>query len=350
MSTTKLKIAIFGASGYTGAEAIRIALGHPNVEIVALTGESKAGQSIGTVYPHLAGLGLPDLVKIDDVSLSGLDAVFLCLPHATTQKVAKTLRTAAPDLRLIDLSADFRLRDVAAYESWYGEHFAPEHQGEAVYGLTEHYRADVKDAPIIACPGCYPTSILVPLLALQNAGLIDPSRIIADSKSGTSGAGRKGTEALSHTEVSEGFHAYGVASHRHTAELDQELSARAGSAVKASFTPHLIPMNRGILSTVYGDLAEGVSIEEAQQALASFAAAEAFVIQPEGATPVATRFVRGTNRVMVDLKADRRNGSFILLSAIDNLTKGSSGQAFQNFNVAFGFEETTGLHLVTAFP
>ena len=345
-----LKIAIFGASGYTGAEAIRIALGHPDVEIVALTGESKAGKSIEEVYPHLVGYGLPALVRIEDVSLAGLDAVFLCLPHATTQKVAKTLRTAAPDLRLIDLSADFRLRDVAAYESWYGEHFAPEYQGEAVYGLTEHYRAEVKDAPIIACPGCYPTSILVPLLALQNAGLIDPTRIIADSKSGTTGAGRKSSEALSHSEVSEGFHAYGVASHRHTAELDQELSLRAGTPVKASFTPHLLPMNRGILSTVYGELASGATIDEAQGVLRDFAAQEAFVVQAEGATPVATRFVRSTNRVMVDLKADRRDGSFILLSAIDNLTKGSSGQAFQNFNVAFGLEETTGLHLVSAFP
>ena len=345
-----LKIAIFGASGYTGAEAIRIALGHPHVEIVALTGESKAGKTIDEVYPHLAGFGLPSLVKIEDVSLAGLDAVFLCLPHATTQRVAKTLRTAAPDLRLIDLSADFRLRDVAAYEDWYGEHFAPEYQSEAVYGLTEHYRAEIKDAPIIACPGCYPTSILVPLLALQNAGLIDPSRIIADSKSGTTGAGRKSSEALSHSEVSEGFHAYGVASHRHTAELDQELSARAGHAVKASFTPHLLPMNRGILSTVYGELAAGVGIEAAQAVLRDFASREAFVVHAQGSTPVATRFVRSTNRVMVDLKADRRDGSFILLSAIDNLTKGSSGQAFQNFNVAFGLEETTGLHLVSAFP
>lgn len=345
-----LKIAIFGASGYTGAEAIRIALGHPDVEIVALTGESKAGKSIEEVYPHLMGYGLPSLVRIDDVSLGGLDAVFLCLPHATTQKVAKTLRAAAPDLRMIDLSADFRLRDVAAYESWYGEHFAPEYQSDAVYGLTEHYRSDIKDAPIIACPGCYPTSILVPLLALQNAGLIDPTRIIADSKSGTTGAGRKSSEALSHSEVSEGFHAYGVASHRHTAELDQELSLRAGTPVQASFTPHLLPMNRGILSTIYGDLAPGATIEEAQAVLRDFAAQEAFVVQAEGATPVATRFVRSTNRVMVDLKADRRDGSFILLSAIDNLTKGSSGQAFQNFNVAFGLEETTGLHLVSAFP
>ena len=350
MSDPKLKIAIFGASGYTGAEAIRLALGHPSVEIVALTGESKAGQPIAAVYPHLAGLGLPDLVKIEDVSLKGLDAAFLCLPHATTQRVAKTLRTAAPDLRLIDLSADFRLRDVAAYESWYGEHFAPEHQPEAVYGLTEHYRAEIPHAPIIACPGCYPTSILVPLLALQNAGCIDPSRIIADSKSGTSGAGRKSSEALSHTEVSEGFHAYGVASHRHTAELDQELSARAGRAVQASFTPHLIPMNRGILSTIYGDLADGVSIEDAKAALSAFAQAEPFVVQAAPGTPVATRFVRGTNRVLVDVQADRRNGTFILLSAIDNLTKGSSGQAFQNFNLAFGLEETRGLHLVTAFP
>ena len=345
-----LKIAIFGASGYTGAEAIRIALGHPEVEIVALTGESKAGKSVAEVYPHLAGFGLPSLVRLEDVSLKGLDAVFLCLPHATTQRVARTLRTAAPDLRLIDLSADFRLRDVAAYESWYGEHLAPELQRDAVYGLTEHYRTDIANAPIIACPGCYPTSILVPLLALQNAGLIDPSRIIADSKSGTTGAGRKVSEALSHSEVSEGFHAYGVASHRHTAELDQELSQRAETAVKASFTPHLLPMNRGILSTVYGELAPGASIEQAQAVLQDFADREAFVVQAEGSTPVATRFVRGTNRVMVDLKPDRREGSFILLSAIDNLTKGSSGQAFQNFNVAFGLEETRGLHLVSAFP
>lgn len=346
----KLNIAIFGASGYTGAEAIRLALGHPGVEIAALTGESKAGQPIDAVYPHLAGFGLPDLVRIDDVSLRGLDAVFLCLPHATTQKVAMRLRSAAPDLRLIDLSADFRLRDVDAYESWYGEHFAPTLQPEAVYGLPEHYRADISDAPIIACPGCYPTSILVPLLALQDAGMIVPDRIIADSKSGTSGAGRKGSEALSHSEVSEGFHAYGVAAHRHTAELDQELSVRAGRAVTATFTPHLVPMNRGILSTVYGDLAPGVDIAQAQAALDAFAARETFVQRANAPAAVATRAVRGTNRVLVDLVADRRQGGFILLSAIDNLTKGSSGQAIQNFNLAFGLEEDTGLHLVTAFP
>ena len=346
----KLKVAIFGASGYTGAEAIRLMLGHPAVEIAALTGESKAGQPIDAVYPHLAGFGLPDLVRIDDVSLRGLDAAFLCLPHATTQKVAARLRAAAPDLRLIDLSADFRLRDVSAYESWYGEHFAPALQPEAVYGLTEHYREEIRNAPIIACPGCYPTSILVPLLALQEAGMIDPTRIIADSKSGTSGAGRKGSEALSHSEVSEGFHAYGVAAHRHTAELDQELSARAGEAVRATFTPHLVPMNRGILSTIYGDLADGVGIAQAQAVLDDLAARETFVHRAAAPGAVATRAVRGTNRVLTDLVADRREGGFILLSAIDNLTKGSSGQALQNFNLAFGLEEQAGLHLVTAFP
>ena len=344
----KLKVAIFGASGYTGAEAIRLMLGHPARDCRADRGEQggpadrRGLPASGRLRPARSGAH-----RRCQPARAGCR-----LPVRPTppRRRLLRLRAAAPDLRLIDLSAHFRLRDVGAYESWYGEHFAPALQPEAVYGLTEHYREDIRNAPIIACPGCYPTSILVPLLALQEAGMIDPSRIIADSKSGTSGAGRKGSEALSHSEVSEGFHAYGVAAHRHTAELDQELSARAGRAVRATFTPHLVPMNRGILSTIYGDLADGVGIAQAQAVLDDFAAREAFVHRAAAPAAVATRAVRGTNRVLTDLVADRREGGFILLSAIDNLTKGSSGQALQNFNLAFGLEEQTGLHLVTAFP
>ena len=346
--SAKPRIAILGASGYTGAETIRLAARHPNLEIVALTADRRAGEDIAAVFPHLGGLDLPKLARVDDLDWSGLDAVFCCLPHGTTQEVVAAL---PGHLKIIDLSADFRLTDVETYASWYGHpHLAPELQPEAVYGLTELARERIRDARIVACPGCYPTGALLPLAPLVENGSIDATDIIIDAKSGVTGAGRAAKEAMLFGEVSEGVHAYGVAHHRHGPEMEQELSAIAGAPVVVSFTPHLVPMNRGILSTIYVRMANGASAADLRNALVARYQDEPFVrVVPQGAAP-ATRHVRGSNHCLIGVFEDRLPGRAILISAIDNLVKGAAGQAVQNFNVAFALPETAGLEQEPLFP
>lgn len=341
-------IAILGASGYTGAELVRLLSHHPDVRIAAVTADRKAGEDYGSVFPHLAGLGLPALVNIDQLDWDRYDLIFCGLPHGTTQEVIASIPR---DKKVIDLSADFRLRDLAAYEQWYGHaHRAPEMQKEAVFGLTEFYRDEIARARLVACPGCYPTSALLPLAPLAAQKLIETGDIIIDSKSGVSGAGRGLKEGSLFTEVSEAIHAYGVGSHRHMAEIDQELSRAAGSAVIASFTPHLVPMNRGILSTIYVKMTQGIGAAGIHQALAARYAAEPFVrILPMGEVP-ATRHVRGTNHVLIGVVADRRPGRAIIVSVIDNLVKGASGQGVQNMNLMLGLDETAGLTQEALFP
>jgi N-acetyl-gamma-glutamyl-phosphate reductase len=348
----KVKIGVLGASGYTGAELIRLLLRHPRAELALLTADRRAGQEMAAVFPQFSPFALPTLVLIDaiDWKRAGLDLAFCALPHATTQKVIKALLGSAPKTRVVDLSADFRLADVAAYARWYGhEHHAPELQKEAVYGLVEVYRGDIRKARLVANPGCYTTCAQLPLIPLLKAKAIDPDEIVIDAKSGMTGAGRAAKEEMLFSEVSEGFHAYGVGRHRHMAELDQEFSKAAGREVIVSFTPHLVPMNRGIFSTIY---VRGLkqSPEELHAILLKSYAKEPFVhVLPFGQVPQ-TRHVRGSNMTFIGVAKDRVPGRAIICSALDNLTKGASGQAVQNMNLMLGFRETMGLELVALFP
>lgn len=339
------KIAILGASGYTGAELARLILGHPDLSIAALTGDRKAGLEMGDVYPFLRGRGLPDLVRIEDVDFAGIDLAFCALPHATSQAVIKALPR---DLKVIDLSADFRLRDVAAYEKWYGKpHDAPELQAQAVYGLTEFYRDDIRRAQLVACTGCNAATGQFGLVPLIRAGLIDLDEIILNLVVGVSGAGRSLKENLLHAELSEGANPYGYGgTHRHLGEFDQEFSRLAGRPVEVQFTPHLAPMNRGILASIYvkGDP------QAIYGALAGAYAEEPFLhVLPFGKAP-STHDVRGSNYAHVGVTADRRAGRAQVFVALDNLCKGSSGQALQNANLMLGIEETTGLTGAPLFP
>ena len=347
-SDYRVRIAILGASGYTGAELLRLLAEHPHAEIVALTADRQAGKSIGTVFPHLAIRKLPKLVTIDEVDWSKVDLVFCCLPHATTQEVVSKLPT---HLKVVDLSADFRLMDPKVYAQWYGhEHHAVELQKEAVYGLTEIWRSAIANARLIAVPGCYPTGAQLPLVPLVKQAVIDADDIVIDAKSGVTGAGRSPKETSLFAEVSEGINAYGVASHRHMPEIEQGLSAAAGRPINVSFTPHLMPMNRGILSTIYVRYAKGATLGDLRKVLEQAYEDEPFVhVLPEGSLP-STHHVRGSNLCLIGLSKDRLSGRAILVSAIDNLVKGASGQAVQNMNVLMGFPETDGLRQEPLYP
>ncbi|MBN2759016.1 MAG: N-acetyl-gamma-glutamyl-phosphate reductase [Rhodobacteraceae bacterium] len=339
------RIAILGASGYTGAELVRLIATHPEFQIVALTGERKAGQPMASVFPFLRHLDLPDLCRIEDVDFAQFDLAFCALPHATSQAVIKDLPR---DLRIVDLSADFRLRDPAAYEKWYGQpHAAPDLQSEAVYGLTEFYRDAIRNARLVAGTGCNAATGQYILRPLIEAGCIDLDRIILDLKCGVSGAGRALKENLLHAELSEGTQAYALGgTHRHLGEFDQEFSAIAGRDVRIQFTPHLLPMNRGILASAWldGDATQIHSV------LQSRYADETFVkVLPFGTTP-STHDVRGSNFVYIGVVGDRIPGRAMVVGVLDNLCKGSSGQAVQNANLMLGLPETTGLMGVPVFP
>ena len=339
------KIAILGASGYTGAELVRLIATHPGMEIVALSGERKAGMSMGDVFPHLRHLELPDLVKIAEIDFSRIDLAFCALPHATSQAVIKELPR---DLKIVDLSADFRLRDPADYEKWYGKpHAAIEMQKEAVYGLTEFYREVIRDARLVAGTGCNAAAGQYAIRPLIEAGVIDLDEIILDLKNGVSGAGRALKENLLHAELSGGTHPYSAGgTHRHIGEFDQEFSALAGRPVRVQFTPHLAPFNRGILVTAYvrGD------VQAIYQALRDRYASETFLeVLPFGALP-STRSVTGSNFVQIGVSGDRIPGRATVVVALDNLCKGSSGQAIQNANLMLGMDEMEGLMLAPIFP
>jgi N-acetyl-gamma-glutamyl-phosphate reductase len=348
----RAKIGVLGASGYTGAELLRLLLRHPGVEIALLTAERRAGQQMRQVFPQFSPYALPKLLAIDavDWKAQALDLAFCALPHATTQTVIKGLLAAAPSTKVVDLSADFRLADTAAYAHWYGhEHHAPELQKEAVYGLPEVYRGKIKAARLVANPGCYTTCAELPLIPLLSAKAIDPDAIIIDAKSGMTGAGRGAKEDMLFSEVAEGFHAYGVGRHRHMAEFDQEFSRAAGREVIVSFTPHLLPINRAIFSTIY---VRGLKTSpDGLHAILSRAyAGEPFVhLLPFGEMPQ-TRHVRGSNMIFIGVAKDRFEDRAIICAALDNLTKGASGQAVQNMNLMLGFPETLGLEQVALFP
>ena len=339
------KIAILGASGYTGAELVRLISQHPAIEIVALSADRKAGMEMAQVFPHLRHLALPTLCKIGEIDFSQVDLCFCALPHKTSQEVILALPGT---LKIVDLSADFRLRNPANYETWYGNaHSAPELQKEAVYGLTEFYRHDIAAARLVAGTGCNAAAGQFALRPLIAAGVIDLDDIILDLKCAVSGAGRSLKEGLLHAELSEGYNAYAVGgTHRHLGEFDQEFSAVAGRPVQIQFTPHLMPANRGILATAYvkGD-AQGI-----YDTFGAAYADEPFVdLLPFGEAP-STHHVRGSNYCHIGVVADRIKGRTIIVTALDNLTKGSSGQALQNANLMLGEDETTGLMMAPLFP
>jgi N-acetyl-gamma-glutamyl-phosphate reductase len=351
--TRLAKIGVLGASGYTGSECVRLLLRHPRVEIALLTADRKAGQEMREVFAQFSPYALPKLVPLDglDWAALGLDLVFCALPHATTQKVIRMVFAAAPGMKVVDLSADFRLADTAAYARWYGDaHHAPELQGEAVYGLVEIHRDKIKASRLVANPGCYTTCAQLPLVPLIKAEAIDLDEIVVDAKSGMTGAGRAARENMLFSEVSEGFHAYGVGDHRHMAELDQEFSAAAGRKVTVTFTPHLVPMNRGILSTIYVRGLAGRSPQDLHGILADAYGGEPFVHVLRFGEMPQTRHVRGSNMTFIGVAADRVAPRAIIGSALDNLVKGAAGQAVQNMNLVLGFPETMGLEQVALFP
>jgi N-acetyl-gamma-glutamyl-phosphate reductase len=349
-TNAKKKIGVLGASGYTGADAVRLLARHPGVEISALTANTHAGKAMGEVFPHFFMLDLPVLTEWEKVDWTTLDAVFCGLPHGTTQEIIAAVLKANPAIKILDMSADFRLRNQADYAQWYGhEHRALELQGEAVYGLTELYRNEIAAARLVACPGCYPTAVLLALVPLVRGGLVDAHDLVIDAKSGVTGAGRGLKQNTLFAEAGEGLSPYSIAMHRHTAEIDQEIGVAAGTAVTANFTPHLIPMARGELCTCYVRL-NGASADDLRAALENAYRDEPFVhVLKEGVMPQ-TQNVRGSNYVQIGVFADRIKGRAIVISTLDNLVKGSAGQAIQNMNLMFGWPETLGLEQIALFP
>lgn len=348
LSEKKVRVAILGASGYTGAELARLLVNHPNVDVTVMTADRKAGQPFGSVFQHLNTLDMPNLVAIADADFTEVDAVFCCLPHGTTQEIIKAL---PEHLKIVDLSADFRLRDISIYKEAYGlDHKAPELQKAAVYGLTEIKRKEIQSARLVANPGCYPTSIQLPLVPLVKANLLEWENIIIDAKSGTSGAGRSPKEGILFSEITESIHAYGITNHRHVSEIEQGLSDAANSNITVSFTPHLMPMSRGMQSTIYVQMARGVKTEDLYETLKVAYQDEFFVkLEKKGDVPH-TKHVQGSNFCKMNIFPDRIPGRAIIISVIDNLMKGASGQALQNFNVMFGIPEYTGLLYQPLFP
>ncbi|KAJ4830099.1 hypothetical protein Tsubulata_017785 [Turnera subulata] len=345
----EVRVALLGASGYTGAEIIRLLANHPFFGISVMTADRNAGKSIESVFPHfISHKDLPVLVSTNDADFSDVDAVFCCLPHGTTQEIIKGLPKR---LKVVDLSADFRLRNITEYEQWYGQpHRAPDLQEEAVYGLTEVLRDEIKNARLVANPGCYPTSIQLPLIPLIKANLIESGNIIIDAKSGVSGAGRGAKVGNLYTELTEGIMSYGLTNHRHVPEIEQGLSDAAHSKITVSFTPHLMPMSRGMQSTIYVEMAPGTTIEDLYHQLKNSYEDEEFVkILDKGVVP-RTHAVRGSNYCYINVFPDRISGRAIIVSVIDNLMKGASGQALQNLNIMMGFPENTGLTYLPLFP
>jgi N-acetyl-gamma-glutamyl-phosphate reductase len=344
----KIKIGVIGASGYTGADLIRLAACHPAMEISLLAANTHAGKPLAEVFPHLGFIGAPALVKAEEADWASCEAVFCGLPHGTAQDIIVTLPES---VKIIDMSADFRLKDTSTYAKWYGrEHAAPHLIEEAVYGLTEFYENEIAAARLVACPGCYPTAALLALLPLVKSGLVDPADIIIDAKSGITGAGRSLKQNILFSEAGEGLSPYSIASHRHAPEIEQEISAAAGKTVFVNFTPYLVPMSRGELVTAYVRL-EGAATAEDLNAIfrARYAAAPFVKLAPKGTLP-STQFVRGSNYCLLGAYQDRIPGRAIVISAIDNLVKGSAGQAVQNFNLMFGLPQTMGLEQLPMFP
>lgn len=349
-----VSVAVIGGSGYTGAELLRLLHGHPEVEVAAVCAQRNAGARLDQVFPQFAGVSDATLEAFDaEAVASRAEVAFTGLPHGQSASAVAALRAAGA--MVIDLSADFRLRDAEVYRSWYGsgaEHPAAELLGEAVYGLPERYRDAIREAGLVACPGCYPTSAILAAAPLLAAGVIEPSGLVVDAKSGVSGAGRGATRTTHFAEVGEGVRAYKLAGlHRHTPEMEQELSAARGGAVSLTFTPHLVPMSRGILTCVYARPGDpGRPAADYGEVLQAAYRDEPFVTVLGNDALPDTSHVRGSNRAQVAVRVDERAGLVIAIAAIDNLVKGAAGQAVQCLNLSRGWEETTGLERVALFP
>jgi N-acetyl-gamma-glutamyl-phosphate reductase len=345
-----MRVAIVGASGYTGLELMRIVLGHEHFELVAVTSEQRAGVAVGEAFPSLRGQVDLAFEANDPERLIGrADLAFTALPHAASAPTVRSLRKAG--IPVADLSADFRLRDAALYADWYGDHAAPELLSAAVYGLPELYREALRDASLVAVPGCYPTSVLLPLVPFLRAGLVETGGVFVDSKSGVSGAGRTADSRFLFAEREGNCEAYKVGyAHRHVPEMEQEASVAAGEGVQITFVPHLLPTTRGIVTSVFLRPRRALSAAAAREILAEAYDGETFVrVLPEGESP-SLAAVRGSNFCDVAAFADERNGSLVLLSSLDNLVKGASGQAVQCANLMCGFPEDAGLRGLSLVP
>ena len=343
------KIGIVGATGYTGLELLRLLIKHPKGELVTLTSETYSGKQVSEVFPSLGGCIDRSLVKLDSKTGEGCDILFLALPHTTAMdKVAGFLENRC---RVIDLSADFRIKNPQAFEQWYSTpHVAQELLDEAVYGLPELHREQIKTARLVANPGCYPTGVILALAPLVKSGWANLSSIVADCKSGVSGAGRKASLTTQFAECNEGVSAYNLATHRHTPEMEQEISQLAGQETTISFSPHLMPMTRGLLSTVYVDLQKEINLEELTDCYQKFYQKEPFVRILKSGSYANTHFVIVSNYCDIGLQIDSRNRRAIITSAIDNLVKGASGQAVQNMNIMLGIGEQTAIDSPGIFP
>ena len=344
-----MKASVIGATGYAGVELLRLLDGHPEVELGVITSESSTGENIAAMYPHLAKRVSRELASMQEIEqiAADSDVIFIALPHGHAMKIGSQLRNSK--VRIIDLGGDYRFKDHKVFEEWYKlKHEDP--TANAVYGLTELYREEVKGATILANPGCYTTCSILALVPLFKAGLVETKGVIVDAKSGTTGAGRSLKVGSLYCSVNENFHAYGVASHRHTPEIEQAYSDFAGEEVIIQFTPHLLPVDRGILSTCYANLKQGVTDAQVAKAYNELYDEEFFIrVLGKGACPE-IKNVRASNYVDIGWEIDRRTGRIIAMSAIDNLVKGAAGQAVQNMNVMFGIEETTGLRQLPIYP
>ena len=344
-----IKAAIVGASGYTGAELCRILADHQQVQLSAVTSRQYAQIPIAEIFPNLRKkISLvceqPDIDRLCQDN----DIIFTAVPHKTAMEIVPQIVDAGK--KVIDLSADFRLKDIAVYEQWYQKHTASGYIQQAVYGLPELYRDTIANASLVANPGCYPTSILLALAPLLENNAIVPQTIIADAKSGTSGAGRAANVTTLFCEVNDGFRAYKVGDHRHTPEIEQEINLLTPEKTLISFTPHLLPLSRGILSTVYATLKEGTDANQINAMYAAKYANEPFIRLVEPPALPATQYVRGSNFCDISFRVDERTNRIIVLSAIDNIGKGAAGQAVQNMNIMFGFAEEEGLTQPPLFP
>ena len=343
---SKIKVGIVGGTGYTGVELLRLLALHPNAELTVITSRGEAGLPVADMFPSLRGyvnLKFSDPAQVD---LSGCDVVFFATPNGIAMQQTREL--LAKGVRVIDLAADFRIKDVATWEKWYGmAHACPELVAEAVYGLPEINREKIKQAKLVANPGCYPTAVQLGFMPLLESGAIDPSYLIADAKSGVSGAGRKAEVHALLAEAGDNFKAYGVSGHRHLPEISQGLKAMANKEVGLTFTPHLLPMIRGIHATLYAKLTKQVDLQKLFEARY---ANELFVdVLPKGSHPE-TRSVRGSNQCRIAVHQPQGGDTIVILSVIDNLVKGAAGQAVQNMNIMFGFNESTGLEIVPLLP
>ena len=346
----KVRVAVVGATGYTGAELLRLMFGHPGIEVTTIAGHGKAGQKVASVLPNLHGTVSGDVASVDiDAIASSADAAFCALPHGASSPIVRKLREKG--VVVFDLSADFRLKDLSVYKEWYGEHDAQDLVAGAVYGLCELSREAIRKADLVAVPGCYPTASALAIAPLVRAKAIALDTIIVDAKSGVSGAGRSPSESAHYAHVNDGLRAYKVAGlHRHTPEIEQTLSDLAGEAVRITFTPHLVPMTRGILSTVYARAKGELTAQQCTElARAMYEGSPSVTVLDAGENPD-TLWVRGSNRCFVSYAFDKRTGRVIAQSVIDNLVKGASGQALQCFNLRFGFAEGTALTGVGVFP